>query len=184
MAGRKKKDSGLDFIKDYLNDQEQGYTDEISFNEKIILVKQYLPITDKAVMIDTIVAGSFIEENGIKTYKPVFMEFLFDYYLAKNYTDLVLLENDYTGTYDLLKKSGLLTMIKNTIPSDELYFLEEMLDEVLNEQFHIMKREQSFTNVIKTLLDKFNSFDIEGFAEKLKGLENIEAFKDILKQNK
>jgi len=207
VTSKKKKveeieQNGLNFIKSYLNDQQTQDPDfnslQIEFNSKKIEVKQYLDIQSKAVLIDTVVSASFVEENNIKIFKPIFMEFLYDFYLVKNYTDLNLSESDYTGNYDLLKQSGLLTIIKENIPSSELYFLDEMLDEALNEEFHVNKKQeikeqqqelkkQSFGFVANKLITQITDFissltpeKMNEMVEMMGNLQNADILKGMM----
>jgi len=170
----------LQFLRDYLIKYQDDNVYELFFEGKTILVKQYLDVQSKAIMIDTICSGSFVEEDNIKIYKPIFTEFLFDYYIAKYYTDLNIFEGEYTETYDLLKSSGLIDKIKEVIPQDELMVLIEKLDEAIEEQYRVIEQENSFMNVAKSLMKQFSEMDFEGMSKQLEELKKSELLKGLM----
>jgi len=169
------------FLKSYLEVQNDEYIYELTFNDKIIEIKQYLDIISKVTLVDMVVASSIIldEDTGIKKLNRGYQEMMFDYLLIKNYTNLDL-TNDYTEVYDLFKKSGLLDLIIENIPDDEIDMLYFLVDEAIQNELDAIEKENTFTNVVSKLIKQFSEMDFEKITEQLEGLKNSEIIRGMM----
>lgn len=169
------------FLKSYLEVQNDEYIYELTFNDKIIEIKQYLDIISKVTLVDMVVASSIIldEDTGIKKLNRGYQEMMFDYLLIKNYTNLDL-TNNYTEVYDLFKKSGLLDLIIENIPDDEIDMLYFLVDEAIQNELDAIEKENTFTNVVSKLIKQFSEMDFEKITEQLEGLKNSEIIRGMM----
>lgn len=153
----------------------------ITFADKDIKIKQYLPIEDKMVLIDIILRASFQLEDGVRKFKPSIKELMWVYYITQSYTDLKLPDDNFADGYDSLIKSGLFNEVMKNIPISEIEFLDDMVNKSINEEFKFIKRQSSFENIVARLLNQLAEFDIEKFAEQMKNLENVDILKEVFK---
>lgn len=171
------KKISLKFIKDYL--QDQGKESIVQFNSQDIIVKKYISINEKFIIVQNIINGSFdIVDNALK-YNPVFYEILYNYYIVKYYTNINVNDN-YSEIYDLLMQTGLIKFIKDNIPQEEIKLLESLIWESINEEFDYIKRKDTFVNILTTFLEEFNNINIEELIQKFNKLENIDLIKHIM----
>ena len=183
--GRKKKveqvqEDSLQFLKDYLKIQKDEYIYELNFEGKTIEIYQYLSVENKAIFVDLVVAGSFHSEKDIVVYKPIYRDLLFKFYTLKYFTNIELPDDDFTGVYDLFIKSGLYFEIVKNIPSDEIGYLEDMVDIAIDEEFRIIEQENTFVNVAKSLMKQFSGMDFEGMTKQLESLKESELIKGLM----
>ena len=187
--GRKKKEvlelvkeqDSLLFLKSYLNTMQDEYIYELNFNGTTIEILQYLPIVDKLLIVEKVIAGCIIpdEETQIKKLNRGYQEMIFNYLIIKHYTNLNI-NNDYTEVYDLFKKSGLLDLIIQNIPDDEIDMLYFLVDEAITNELDAIEQENNFVNVAKSLMKQFSEMDFEGMTKQLEELKGSELLKGLM----
>ncbi len=184
MAGTRKKkvkEDSLGFLKQYLETNKDEFIYELTFEGKVIEIKTYLPYLEKLSLVEQVTIGSFLQdENGITKYNCGFRELLYNYNLIRYYTNLEL-NSDFTEIYDLFKQSGLLDQILLQIPLEETTTLEYLINEAIEEEFHLNKKqeikEQSFGFVASALITQitefFSNLDPEKIDEIVKAMGNL-----------
>lgn len=145
----------------------------IVFNEQIIEVKKYLPISQKLDIVQSIVDDCV--EDSPNYYNPGIVEIKQIFAIIEHYTNLTFTEKqkeDFKKTYDILVSSGLAKMIILEIEDSELNTISELLQNAL-------KNFYSYNNSIAGLLNTFQ--DSEKAVEQLKELFDKADF-DLIKQ--
>lgn len=149
----------------------------INFNGSEIQIVNYLSINDKNDFITATLKKSY-EDN---IYNPIKLELYFNLHLVYLYTNIVFSTEDRTNEedlYDNLKRSGLLNIIKENIPKEELKELEEMLRQFLKTY---KEYNYSITGFLSNLLDDA----LDKFKNSLGALKDInpELISAVLKEN-
>ena len=103
----------------------------IELNGEKILIKQYLPVSRKAMLVSEVLAD-VLDEHGMsssireKIYTGIR---LIQFYTNINITDTMI--NNAGKTYDALVLNGILPAIIENIPKDEYEYLAETISESL-----------------------------------------------------
>lgn len=138
----------------------------VQFEEIEFQTLQYLPIIDKMSIVKLCVENSINED---KKFDSAMLDMVFNYSLAKYYTNLAVTD-DVSKMYDLLESSGLMDCILQNIPIKEIEFIEECIESGLEEEFLAIERENTFVNVIKKLVEDING----SVPEMLKAMEEFD----------
>lgn len=101
---------------------------QIAIGDMTVQVKPFVGAADFADIINTVVAGSFDEdeETGDQIYQPYFRDLLFDMKIIEKYTNIALPQN-YATRYDLIRyldHIGVMEQIKDSIDNDHFLELE------------------------------------------------------------
>ena len=109
-----------------------------------IEVKEYLPIEKKRIMVELIVKNAFIYEDERKLSKldGAIKEVMFDFFIVKYYTNLVPMEDSFE-MYDVLKVTGLIDLIKRSIPELEIKGIEDFLEDRIAQEYRLAELESS-----------------------------------------
>lgn len=142
-----------------------------------IQIVQYLPVHDKYDLIMATLKRAY--EHGM--YSPLKLDMYFDLNLVSMYTNIFLTDEvreDEAEAYDKLKRSGVLDLVKENIPKEELAYLYEIMEKTLaaHEAYN-----SSITNMISNLLTNFTDKLGKGM-EALKNI-NPEMLTTILQSN-
>jgi hypothetical protein len=133
----------------------------INFNGSEIRVVNYLSTYNIYDLVMITLQKSL--EDGI--YNPVRLETYFNLHLVYLYTNIVFSmedRKDEVDLYDTLKRSGLISLVREAIGEEELLRLEELLNKTMRE---LNSYNASSAGTIITILDNFG--------EKLKGWLDI-----------
>jgi hypothetical protein len=132
---------------------------EIKEDFSNIKVKTYLPFTVKKIMVDNIFDSIVAEnENGLKIIDYSLLQFVKDFTLINNYSNLDFTELDTIEIYDLLKENGTLKYIIEKIPQEELSFFSEVISNEIQQIKEIDNSIQSIlSKVLNKLIDKIPS---------------------------
>lgn len=110
-------------------------TTEMTFNDQIINVKNYLSIGAKYDLVTITLQEA--KEDGI--YNPIKLDLFFTMNLIYMYTDLVFTEKqkeDVEKTYDALKSNGFIDVFLQTLKKSEyddcFMFLNDTRDDILS----------------------------------------------------
>ena len=120
----------LSFTK--LNAKLNTATDTINFNNSVIEIKQYLPISKKMEIVNKIVNECV--ENNSNYYNSGIVEAKQIMAIIENYTNLTFTEKqkeDLDKLYDIVVSSGLAQQVILSIPDSELNAIEELLKKSL-----------------------------------------------------
>lgn len=109
-----------------------------------IEVKEYLPIEKKRIMVELIVKNAFIYEDERKLNKldGAIKEVMFDFFIVKYYTNLVPMEDPF-AMYDVLNVTGLIDLIKRSIPKLEIKGIEDFLEDRIAQEYRLAELESS-----------------------------------------
>ena len=136
-------------------------TKKIEFEDLTIIVKQYIPFSEKQLFVDKV--GNSYFNNEV----PIFSEFKKDFTMflciIDHYTDLDIPEDGVTEFYDQIVGSGLYEKIIDAIPNKEIEYLKLKIQEMIWEKEVEIEKENSIESVIDRFLvglidqlDKFN----------------------------
>lgn len=151
----------------------------ITYNEQEIEIKQYLPVEDKATLIDTIVAKS-ISDNGF--FNPFKLRIMTNFEVIKAYTNITFTEKQSTEnffkTYDAIA-ADFIDIVFNEIPEDEL---EEIFDSVEEVTQAIVQYNNSLMGVLAQVSQNYDNvnFDLDKMAEVLGNPENLTMVKKMI----
>lgn len=151
----------------------------ITFNEQDIEVKQYLPIDDKLVLIANVLelshdANNF--SNPIKVNVYTVLEII-EKYTNINFTEKQ--KENPTKLYDLFNGSGLMKMILDAIPQDELDELYKGVNDTIK---NVYKYRNSILGVLESATQNYSeaSMDVDELQQKIQDPESLEFLKDVL----
>ena len=132
---------------------------EVTFNDNKILVKTYLPIEEKLNLIEVVMQNA-IDFNFVN---PVKTKAYFNAYVVIKYTnvDFSSYMTDVPALYDLVKRTGLLDLVINTIGDDYLElvkFCDSFVDKFENYQNSLYGMvSQLFSDIPRTISDSIEA---------------------------
>lgn len=153
----------------------------ISFNDKEIAVKQYLPVKSKAELLDTVIQASFDSEGlwSPLRYRIYLLIEKVRWYTNINITDTMLknLEN----TYDLFIINGIDRLIDSNVPSDELNTLDNMAKAAIDA---INNYSNSFAGQIKSVAADYKNtdFNLEKLMTSLQDPQQVGFVKEVMEK--
>lgn len=152
---------------------------EITWEDQVIEVKQYLSIEDKLKLITEVLNAS-ADEN--RFYNKGKIDLYFKLYITYFYTNISFTDKqkeEVIKTYDALYSSGLWDSVKKAIP-------EEELDYVYNLVIDAVEQIYNYQNSIYGILDTINSdysktnLDLQKLTENLQNKEGIQFLDEVL----
>lgn len=151
----------------------------IECNEQIIEVKQYLPINDKLELISNVINASHDDNNFAN---PVKVSVFTALEIAYNYTNINFTDKqkeDPTKLYDMLTSSGLMSLIFDTIPENEL---GTVFSGVKDSVEAIYTYRNSVLGILESISADYSqlNFDAEEIQKKLGDPNNMAFLKEVL----
>ena len=152
----------------------------IQINDEITIeVRQYLPIQEKLKLIGDVVMQA--HEQDANYSNPVKAEVFRDLEIVFAYTNLSFTDKqkeDLPKLYDMLKSSGLLDKIIETIPEAEY---NDIYGGVQQSIESIYKYQNSVLGILDSIQNDYSNLDldIEGLIEKIKDPESLKTLKEI-----
>lgn len=151
----------------------------IKIGEEIVMVKQYLPIQDKLLLIGNVVSQSHDPEVNYEN--PVLASILAELYICFAYTNISFTDKqkeDLPKLYDQLKSSGVLDEIKKAIPEAEFDFV---LNSIRITSKSIYDYRQSVLGILEIAKEEYNAtdMDLSKITETLRS-DDIAMLKDIV----
>lgn len=152
----------------------------VQIGEETIAIKNYLPLQEKLALIERVIVEAHSENYDYAN--PMLMNAIRDLELVYAYTDISFTEKqkeDIPKLYDMLKSSGVLTMILDAIPDEEIYSIKKGIVETSEAIY-------AYRNSVKGILEHIKnsqedlSFNINELTEKLGDVQNLEFVKDLL----
>lgn len=128
----------------------------VNFHGTDIEIKQYLSIQDKINLIGTAYVSGLDIEDDLETVDSCKIDILFRLLLVNAYTNIKF--NNNLRNYDLLFESGLYDVIHKNIPENELYDLEDMLYNVIEDRKREIEQKNSISFIIKGFINKIVNF--------------------------
>lgn len=116
---------------------------------ELIEIKQYLPIVEKHLIATKIIDSCIIEnKNGLSQIDYFYKKITTDVSLIVNYTNLEF-SDELINDYDYLSENGFIKQIIDKIPKTEIYFIDELVE---NELDQIVRIENSLENILASKL--------------------------------
>lgn len=152
---------------------------EFTYNDQVIIVKQYLPIQDKLALISRVINSAADEYNFAN---PVKLDMYLALEIVFTYTNLSFTEKqkqDIAKLYDLLEENKIFDKVIELIPEEEYNTLWEGVVE-LSESIYAYQT--SILGILDTVTKDYKdlNFDATEIQKKLADPENMELLKSVL----
>ena len=151
----------------------------LEWGDQVIQIKKYLPIEEKAKLIEKIVGDSLDDNNfanPVKVKINLITEILFSYLVNINFTEKQ--KEDKNNIYDLFISNGLWQEIYEEI-SNEYDFIKKSVWAMINE---IYKYRDSVLGILDVVNQDYSnvSFDAENIQKNLADPNNLSLLKDVV----
>ena len=151
----------------------------ITINDQVIEVKQYLPISDKINIITNVIENSADDNNFAN---PVKVEVFANLEIMYAYTNISFTDKqkeDPTKLYDLLEENGIIAEVIAAIPENEYALLLGWTDETI-EAFY--KYRNSVLGILDTISADYSnlSLDATNLQKQIADPENLKLLKSIM----
>ena len=151
----------------------------ITINDQIIEVKQYLPISDKINIITNVIENSADDNNFAN---PVKVEVFANLEIMYAYTNISFTDKqkeDPTKLYDLLEENGIIAEVIAAIPENEYALLLGWIDETI-EAFYTYRN--SIMGIMEQISADYSnlSLDATEIQQKLADPQNLELLKNVM----
>lgn len=151
----------------------------ITINDQVIEVKQYLPISDKINIITNVIENSADDNNFAN---PVKVEVFANLEIMYAYTNISFTDKqkgDPTKLYDLLEENGIIAEVIAAIPENEYALLLGWIDETI-EAFYTYRN--SVMGIMEQISEDYSnlSLDATEIQQKLADPQNLELLKSIM----
>lgn len=155
---------------------------KIEIKGQTIEVKSYLPIVDKSELIQYVVENSLDMDTGI--IDAVRDEVFYAIGIIKWYTNINIdPEANIPELYDILETNNVFAMVYSAIPSDELEYLRDAMQET---QDNISRYNFSAAGIVHSMSSNAGDLDnqLEKIIEKVQseeGKKALQIFGDVVK---
>ena len=151
----------------------------ITINDQVIEVKQYLPISDKINIITNVIENSADDNNFAN---PVKVEVFANLEIMYAYTNISFTDKqkeDPTKLYDLLEENGVIAEVIAAIPENEYALLLGWIDETI-EAFYTYRN--SIMGIMEQISTDYSnlSLDATEIQQKLADPQNLELLKSVM----
>ena len=151
----------------------------LTFNEQVIEVKQYLPVNDKLQLISNVINQSADDNNFANPIKiNVFTVLeIINFYTNISFTDKQ--REDPAKLYDLIISNNLAKTITGAIPQVEL---DELMSGIKDSVEAIYKYKNSAMGIMEAISTDYSNLDFNAseIQSKLADPENMNFLKDVL----
>lgn len=153
----------------------------IKFNEQEIEIKQYIPIEKKLQFIENVLNQSAVD---MYFYNQGKIEIFFAMEVIYNYTNINFTEkqkDDILGLYDKFVSTGLYQEILDSIPTSEIKFLKEVIQDQIKE---IYRYRDSALGIMETMKTDYNNLDLDigKLTQELTDNENLGLVKEVVEK--
>ena len=151
----------------------------ITINDQVIEVRQYLPISDKINIITSVIENSADDNNFAN---PVKVEVFANLEIMYAYTNISFTDKQKenpTKLYDLLEENGIIAEVIAAIPENEYALLLGWIDETI-EAFYTYRN--SVMGIMEQISADYSnlSLDATEIQQKLADPQNLELLKNIM----
>ena len=151
----------------------------ITINDQVIEVKQYLPISDKINIITNVIEKSADDNNFAN---PVKVEVFANLEIIYAYTNISFTDKQKenpTKLYDLLEENGIIAEVIAAIPENEYALLLGWIDETI-EAFYTYRN--SVMGIMEQISADYSnlSLDATEIQQKLADPQNLELLKNVM----
>lgn len=170
------RELGLEFTPSYKSFDVTGLDKTNHIN-----VLQYLPVNEKAELIQFVVNSAIDEYTGC--FSPLRVEIFFAIAICKWYAAIEIEDlSDIAAAYDLLDSTGFIGNVMANIPKDELKFISDLMRETVDD---IARYNNSAAGIIQNMSNSSEglSSNIEDILKKIKegqGLELLSEIKNVV----
>lgn len=153
----------------------------IKFNEQEIEIKQYIPIEAKLQFIENVLNQSAVD---MYFYNQGKIEIFFAMEVIYNYTNINFTDkqkDDILGLFDKFVSTGLYKEILNNIPTSEIKFLKEVIQDQIKE---IYRYRDSALGIMEAMKTDYNNLDldIDKLTQELTENENLGLVKEVVEK--
>lgn len=153
----------------------------IKINEQEIEIKQYIPIETKFQFIENVLNQSAVD---MYFYNQGKIEIFFAMEVIYNYTNINFTDkqkDDILGLFDKFVSTGLYKEILNNIPTSEIEFLKEVIQDQIKE---IYRYRDSALGIMETMKTDYNNLDldIDKLTQELTENENLGLVKEVIEK--
>lgn len=153
----------------------------VEIGDQVVEVEQYLPIQDKADLVETVL-NSTVDDTGF--FNPLKMEVYFLLNLIKYYTNISLTEKmmeDAQKTYDLLELNGIFDKVIAAMPDDEYQTVFDACEEASQ---HVVEYLNSFVGMLRTVSADYSAsqINVDKIMSTLNSPEEIGFLKEVLEK--
>lgn len=123
-----------------------------------VVIKQYLPITEKVTLLEWVLQFVF-DEQGFAS--PLRIDVFTNIALIKFYTNISLTDtalNNLNKTYDLLKMNNIFEQVKTNIPKEELNDLMTLINSAIE---FIIKYNTSILGILNTVRKDYDATELD-----------------------
>lgn len=151
----------------------------ITFNDQVIEVKQYLPVNDKLQLISNVINQSADDNNFAN---PIKVDVFTVLEIINFYTNISFTEKqreDPAKLYDLIISNNLAKTITGAIPQVEL---DELMSGIKDSVEAIYKYKNSAMGIMEAISTDYSNLDFNAseIQSKLADPENMNFLKDVL----
>ena len=167
----------MSFIK--IKKKKKEEIKNITINDQVIEVKQYLPISDKINIITNVIENSADDNNFAN---PVKVEVFANLEIMYAYTNISFTDKQKenpTKLYDLLEENGVIAEVIAAIPENEYALLLGWIDETI-EAFYTYRN--SVMGIMEQISEDYSnlSLDATEIQQKLADPQNLELLKNVM----
>lgn len=153
----------------------------VTINGKEVVVKQYLPVSEKAELLDYVIQSSF-DTNGLLS--PIRYNLYYKIGILRWYTNISFTEamlQNIEKTYDAIVINGLYEDIIKYIPEKELQNIKDMISWACGITGDYIS---SFAGQLRATQTDYNNttFDLEKIAETLQDPKQIGLVKELMEK--
>lgn len=132
----------------------------IEIGETKIEVQQYLPMIDKLTLAKSAGMSAINEDDTLQVVNENSLQIAFRILVIKLYTDIKLPKDNYDA-YDLLMSSGVYDAVVSAIPNNEMFELEQVLVNHIQELNDAYNKENKIENIVKNALENLKDMGQE-----------------------
>lgn len=171
----------LSFSKLNCSKEKMDEIKTITINDQNVEVKQYLPMRNKAEMVNNIVS-ELMSVNQVSFVNPIAVEVFLNYEIVNNYTNINFTEKqkeDLFKLYDLMESNSVFNEIITAIPESEYNFVYETLLDTIKALYEY---KNSAAGIIENISNTYNntSFDLNAIKEQVGNLIQDSEFKNLV----
>lgn len=149
------------------------------FRNQVIEIRAYLPVEEKLNLVSDILNSS-MDDYGY--YNPAKLHIHKMMYIIYTYTNINFTEKqkeDIYKTFDILVSSGLAKIILNTIPEEELLFIQEAVEETIRS---VYAYKDSMLGILDSVNQDYSTLNLDAtlIQQKLADPQNMQLLKDVL----
>lgn len=151
----------------------------VEINGQEVIIKQYLPINDKATLIENVLNNCISEEGLLNSIRK---EIFFGIELIKSYTNISItdaLAEKANSTYDSLVIDNILQQVKENIPKEEYSQLCDLLTESID---NILTYNTSAAGIVRQISNDYNAskINIDEMMQELGDSDKVGLVKEVL----